>query len=495
MVRGAFSFTASSHPSWERFSVSRETPRITPVLAEACPPVRRGRLGSTDAAVATKEGPKVSESSNQVKGNRLDPWLDSYAARAHGLRASETRSLFAVASRPEVVSLAGGMPNLKDLPLEQLAEATAQMIRKDGGKALQYGNGQGLPRLREQITEVMALEGIQADPEDVIITTGSQQAVDIVTELFVDPGDVVLTEAPTYVGSLSIFATYQADVQQVPIDADGVVPGALEEMIVRLEREGRRIKFFYCLPNFHNPAGVTLTEERRPQVIEICRRHHILIVEDNPYGLLGFEGQTYTALKTLAPDDVVYLGSFSKIFAPGYRVGWAVAPPAVREKMKLASEAAILCPSSVGQFSISMYLDQFDWKQQIVDFQAMYRGRRDTMVAALEEFLPMCHWNIPEGGFYVWVHLPEGLDAKDMLPRAVTNLVAYVSGTAFYAGGRAGQDHLRLSFCYPEPPEIREGVRRLSGVVTRDLELLDLFGPTHSPRPSEGVHAPAPDQI
>ena len=160
------------------------------------PPVRRGTLGSTDAAAATKEGPKVSQSSNQVKGNRLDPWLDSYAARAHGLRASETRSLFAVASRPEVVSLAGGMPNLKDLPLERLAEATAQMIRKDGGKALQYGNGQGLPRLREQITEVMALEGIQADPEDVIITTGSQQAVDIVTELFVDPGDVLMTEEP-----------------------------------------------------------------------------------------------------------------------------------------------------------------------------------------------------------------------------------------------------------------------------------------------------------
>ena len=174
---------------------------------------------------------------------------------------------------------------------------------------------------------------------------------------------------------------------------------------------------------------------------------------------------------------------------------FTVAPPAVREKMKLASEAAILCPSSVGQFSISMYLEQFDWKQQIVDFRAMYQERRDAMVAALEEFLPMCHWNVPDGGFYVWVGLPEGLDAKDMLPRAVTNLVAYVSGTAFYAGGRAGQDHLRLSFCYPEPAEIREGVRRLSGVVTRDLELLSLFGPTHSPHPSEGVHAPAPDQI
>lgn len=431
---------------------------------------------------------------NQVKGNRLDPWLDSYAARAHGLRVSETRSLFAVASRPEVVSLAGGMPNLKDLPLDALAEATAQMIRKDGGRALQYGNGQGLPALREKIPEIMALEGIDADPEDVIITTGSQQAVDIITELFIDPGDVILAEAPTYVGSLSIFATYQADVQQVAIDADGVVPEALEDRIIQLEREGRSIKFFYCLPNFHNPAGVTLSEERRPQVIDICRRHHILIVEDNPYGLLGFEGQTYTALKTLAPNDVVYLGSFSKIFAPGYRVGWAVAPAAVREKMKLASEAAILCPSSVGQYSIAMYLDNFDWQQQIKYFRAMYRGRRDAMVSALDEFMPQCTWNVPDGGFYVWVGLPDGLDAKDMLPRAVTNLVAYVSGTAFYAGGRSGRDHMRLSFCYPEPVEIREGVRRLSEVVSRDLELRDLFGPTSS-RPVEGIVAPAPDQI
>lgn len=431
---------------------------------------------------------------NQVRGNRLDPWLDAYATRAHGLRASETRSLFAVAARPEVVSLAGGMPNLKDLPLDQLADATAQMIRKDGGKALQYGNGQGLPLLREKIPEIMALEGIDADPQDIIVTTGSQQAVDIITELFIDPGDVILAEAPTYVGSLSIFATYQADVQQVEIDADGVIPEALEARIERLEREGRRIKFFYCLPNFHNPAGVTLSEERRPQVIDICRRHHVLIIEDNPYGLLGFDNQTYTALKTLAPDDVVYLGSFSKIFAPGYRVGWAVAPPAIRDKMKLASEAAILCPSSVGQYSIAMYLEQFDWQRQIREFRQMYRRRRDAMVQALAEFMPMCTWNVPEGGFYVWVGLPDGLDAKDMLPRAVTNLVAYVSGTAFYAGGRAGRDHMRLSFCYPEPAEIREGVRRLSEVVVRDLELVSLFGPTQA-RTDAGVSAPAPDQI
>ena len=211
----------------------------------------------------------------------------------------------------------------------------------------------------------------------------------------------------------------------------------------------------------------------------------------------GFEGQTYTALKTLAPNDVVYLGSFSKIFAPGYRVGWAVAPPAVGEKMKLASEAAILCPSSVGQYSVSTYLENFDWKNQIEEFRGMYRGRRDAMISALGEFTPMCTWNVPAGGFYVWVGLPDGLDAKDMLPRAVTNLVAYVSGTAFYSGGVSGHDHVRLSFCYPEPTEIREGVRRLSEVITHDLELINLFGPSHMlhTRPAEGVSAPAPDQI
>ena len=190
----------------------------------------------------------------------------------------------------------------------------------------------------------------------------------------------------------------------------------------------------------------------------------------------------------------MYLSSFSKIFAPGYRVGWAVAPPAVREKMKLASEAAILCPSSVGQYSVSTYLDNFDWRLQIEEFRGMYRGRRDAMVSALGEFMPTCTWNVPAGGFYVWVGLPDGLDAKDMLPRAVTNLVAYVSGTAFYAGGSAGHDHVRLSFCYPEPVEIREGVRRLSEVVAHDLELINLFGPFRA-RPTEGVSAPAPDQI
>lgn len=418
------------------------------------------------------------------RGNRLDPWLDSYAERAAGLRESEVRSLFSVASRPEVVSLAGGMPNLKDLPMADIAEATKQMLLRDGYKALQYGNGKGLPQLAEQLTEVMAYEGIKADSANILITTGSQQAVDLITEIMIDPGDVVVCEAPSYLGSLGIFRAYEAEVVQSPIDADGVIPQALEETFTRLEREGRKVKFFYTIPNYHNPAGVCISEERRPQIVEICKRHHVLIVEDNPYGLLGFDGRTYTSFKSLAPDHVLYLGSVSKIFAPGYRVGWACAPSAMCEKLKLASESAILCPTSMGQYSISMYLSEFDWRNQISTFRGMYRSRRDAMIQALNDYLPMCQWNVPEGGFYTWVKLPQGLDAKDMLPRAVTNLVAYVSGTAFYANGE-GRDHMRLSYCYPNEQDIREGVRRISEVVNRDLELVSLFGTAKRPTPGQ----------
>ncbi|WP_342668218.1 PLP-dependent aminotransferase family protein [Actinomyces vulturis] len=385
------------------------------------------------------------------------------------------------------------MPNLKDLPLTEIAQATERMLRRNGASALQYGNGQGLPLLRDLIPHVMAMEGIHAHADDIVVTTGSQQAVDLLTEVFIDPGDVILAEAPTYVGSLGIFNAYEADVHHVPLDADGLIPQALEETIQRLKREGKRVKFLYTLPNFHNPAGVCMSEERRPQIVDICDRHRVLIVEDNPYGLLSFEGRTYTALKDLNPDGVVYLGSFSKIFAPGYRVGWAVAPPAVKEKIKLASEAAILCPSSMGQYSIAMYLNEFDWKAQIEAFRVMYKERRDAMIGALNEYLPYCSWNTPTGGFYTWVGLPEGLDAHEMLPRAITNLVAYVSGTAFYADDQ-GHDHMRLSFCYPEPAEIHEGIRRLAEVVDAERDLVRIFGPAHHPSPT-GIQRPQPDQI
>lgn len=408
-------------------------------------------------------------------GTRLDPWYNTYADRALGMRQSEVRSLFAVANRPEVVSLAGGMPNIEGLPLEFLAEMSSRLLRDRGASILQYGSGQGSDELREMIVEVMRPDGIRGHADDVVVTTGSQQALDLISQIFINPGDVVLAEAPSYVGALGTFRAYQANVVHVPMDAEGLVPEELVRVIDELEAEGKPIKFLYTIPNFHNPGGVCLSAERRPRIAEICQRRHILVVEDNPYGLLGFDGDPIPAIQSINPDGVVYLGSFSKTFAPGYRVGWALAPTAVAARLILANENALLCPSTFAQLSINEYLRTYDWYQQVKEYREMYHERGRAMQEALEEYMPMCSWNSPEGGFYTWVKLPEGLDAQAMLPRAVTNLVAYVSGTAFYADGQ-GRDHMRLSFCYPTPERIREGVQRLAAVVRAEAELVDMFG-------------------
>lgn len=408
-------------------------------------------------------------------GTRLDPWYNTYADRALGMKQSEVRQLFAVANRPEVVSLAGGMPFLEGLPMDFLADMSARLIRQRGTKIFQYGSGQGEEELREMITEVMRPDGLRGHPDDIVVTTGSQQALDLISEIFVNPGDVVVAEAPSYVGALGTFRAYQANVVHVPLDADGLIPEALEETLTRLENEGKSVKFLYTIPNFHNPAGVCLSAERRPLIAEICRRHHVLIVEDNPYGLLGFDGDPIPAIQTFNPDGVVYLGSFSKTFAPGYRVGWALAPAAVTQRLILANENALLCPTTFGQLSIAEYLRTYDWYQQIKEYRQLYHIRGQAMQNALETYLPMCEWNKPEGGFYTWVKLPKGLDAHAMLPRAVTHRVAYVSGTAFYADGQ-GRDHMRLSFCYPTPERIEEGVKRLSTVISNELELVNMFG-------------------
>lgn len=405
----------------------------------------------------------------------LDPWIDSYADRTHGMRASEIRALFAVANRPEVVSLAGGMPYLEGLPLQALAETAHELVLRRGTTALQYGSGQGDETLREQILDIMRLEGISAHPDDVVITTGSQQGLDLVTRMFVDAGDVVVAEAPSYVGALGVFRSYQADVYHVPLDEAGLIPEALDEALTLLRTAGRRVKLLYTVPNFHNPAGVTLSMERRPRILEIARRHGVLVVEDNPYGLLGFDGEPLPAMRSIDDEGVVYLGSFSKTFAPGYRIGWAVAPPGIREKLVLASESAILCPSNASQLAISTYLAKHDWQGQIKAFREVYRERRDAMLDALAEYIPEASWTVPRGGFYTWVKLPYGLDARAMLPRAIHALVAYVAGTAFYANGE-GSEYMRLSYCYPTPERIREGVRRLGTVVSEEAELVKLFG-------------------
>jgi 2-aminoadipate transaminase len=430
-----------------------------------------------------------------VNGNNLDPWYSHYAARTAGLTASEVRALFAVASRPEVVSLAGGMPFVSALPPELITAAMERTMKNRGGVALQYGSGQGAPVLREQILDVMALEGISASVDDVVVTTGSQHALELVAKLFLDPGDVVIAEGPSYVTALVVFRSFQADVSHVAMDDHGMIPQALRETIAGLRAAGRRMKFLYLIPSFQNPAGVTLSWERRMEILEIARDNDILVVEDNPYGLLYFDAPPPQAMRSVEEDGVIYLGTFSKTLAPGLRVGWAVAPHAIREKLVLANEAAVLSPSSFTQLVISEYLSAADWMGQIDIFRGVYRERRDAMLGALQEHLPKLTWTVPTGGFYVWLTLPNHVDSKSMLPRAVKELVAYTPGTAFYSDG-GGRNKMRLSFCYPAPDFIREGIRRLATVINGELELLQEFsqtGPLSTTRVERGYSSPPPN--
>ncbi|RIQ21844.1 PLP-dependent aminotransferase family protein [Jiangella rhizosphaerae] len=409
------------------------------------------------------------------------------------MTASEVRSLFAVASRPEVVSLAGGMPNISGLPLDVVGSLVNDLVAKRGMTALQYGSGQGDPTLREHICDVMRPVGIVAHPDDVTVTVGSQQALDLVTRIFIDPGDVILAEAPSYVGALGTFRSYQASVVHVEMDDHGLVPERLSAAIEAVRAAGKPIKFLYTIPSYHNPAGVSMTAARRAEVLEICRRADVLIIEDDPYGLLGFDGEVPRAIRADDAEQVIYLGSFSKTFAPGLRVGWALAPHAVREKLVLAAENSVLCPPAFSQLTVSEYLANHDWMAQVKDFRETYRERRDAMLEALDDLMPAgAHWTRPTGGFYVWLTLPEGIDAKAMLPRAVTSRVAYVPGTAFFADG-FGSRSMRLSYCYPTPERIREGVRRLAQVIEQEMELRATFGAWGAAQ-RPGLDAPAPDQ-
>jgi DNA-binding transcriptional MocR family regulator len=414
------------------------------------------------------------------------------------MTASEIRALFAVASRPEVVSLAGGMPYVSALNLDAMADTVADLVRTRGAVALQYGSGQGDVTLRDQIGEVMAEVGISAHPDDIVVTTGSQMALDLVTRVFCDPGDVVFVEAPSYVGALGVFRAYECTVVHVPMDEQGLQPVALAEAIAATRAAGKTPKMIYTIPSFHNPAGITQGPQRRMEVLEVARREGILLLEDDPYGLLGFDDVGFgerppRAIRADDADGVVYLGSFSKTIASGLRVGWALAPHGVREKLVLAAEAAVLCPSNYSQLTISSYLATQPWRDQIKVFRETYRERRDALLESLDQLMPPgTTWTHPAGGFYSWLTLPTGLDATAMLPRAVAALVAYVPGTGFYVDG-SGRQHMRLSYCYPDPDRIREGVRRLAGVIETEIELTHTFGTGRGLHRPEGPNVPTPD--
>jgi 2-aminoadipate transaminase len=425
----------------------------------------------------------------------LERYAGLFARRTQVMKSSAMRDLMAVTEQPEIISLAGGLPDTSTFPGEDLAALMARVAADSSAQALQYGPTEGLSAVRDCIAEVMEAEGMHVEPGDVMVTTGGQQVIDLVCRTLIDPGDVVLAEGPTYPGAVPVFCSYQADVVQVEMDDDGMRVDVLEAELDRLAREGRTPKFVYTIPSFQNPAGVTLSLERRRALVRIARERELLVLEDNPYGLLRYEGEPLPTLFSLDGGEyVIYLGTFSKILSPGLRVGWTVAPRPVMEKLNLGKQAADLCSAPFSQHFVAAYFAARDWRSYVRGLVELYRRRRDTMLDALAEHLPReATWTRPRGGLFVWARLPDYIDTTDLLARALRDEVAFVPGRAAYLDGRGGSE-MRLNFSGVTEDEIREGVRRIGKVVQEQVALFSTLTGAEPAAPAAVARQPGTER-
>ncbi|MFL5822497.1 MAG: PLP-dependent aminotransferase family protein [Solirubrobacteraceae bacterium] len=418
----------------------------------------------------------------------IERYAGLFATRTKSMRSSAMRDLMALTERPEVISLAGGWPDTSTFPADSYASLMSTVASESCARALQYAPTEGLSVVKRCIVQVMEAEGIEIDPDELLGTTGGQQVIDLVCKTLLDPGDVVVCEAPTYPGAVPTFGAYEAEVVQVQMDRDGMCIDELRRTLEELDSLGRRPKFIYTVPTFHNPAGVTLSHERRLELVRIASERELLVLEDNPYGLLRYEGSPLPPLRSLDSDFVIYASTFSKILSPGVRLGWAAAPPPVLEKMNIGKQASDLCSSSISQYFVSAYFDSRPWEDYVRSLIEIYRRRRDVMLDALAEHFPReAEWTHPEGGLFIWATLPDYIDTTDLLARALDEHVAFVPGRAAYLDGRGGSA-MRLNFSGVDENQIREGIRRLGEVVR---EQVALYGTLTG---SQAVPAPVTDQ-
>jgi 2-aminoadipate transaminase len=439
----------------------------------------------------------------------LERYAGLFAARTKVMRSSAMRDLMALTERKDVISLAGGLPDTASFPAESFAAIMSRVAVDSCARSLQYGPTEGLTVLKTCIAEVMEEEGTHVDPDEVLVTTGGQQVIDLVCKTLIDPGDVIIAEAPTYPGAVPTFCSYQAEVIQIDGDDDGMRIDLLEETLERLAGEGRRPKFIYTVPTFQNPSGTTMSLARRHRLIQVIRERELLVLEDNPYGLLRYEGDPLPTLYSMDGGNfVIYLGTFSKILSPGVRLGWSVGPRPVLDKMNVGKQAADLCSSSLTQFFVAAYFASGRWQDYVHSLKEIYRRRRDVMLDALAEcFGRECSWTHPQGGLFIWATLPDYIDTTDLLARALDENVAFVPGRAAFLDGR-GANSMRLNFSGVGEADIREGIRRIGEVVREQISLYErLTGssqtapPAAEPRPAEldidlanVLHLPAPER-
>ena len=407
------------------------------------------------------------------------PWMHRYAQRTHRMTSSAIRELLKLTARPDVISFAGGLPAPELFPIEEFRAAADAVLSKQGRQALQYSTTEGYPPLREMIVRHMARYGILVDTENVLITTGSQEALDLVGKVLINPGDRILTEEPTYLGAIQAFTMYGADYVTVPIDGDGLQTALLDEAL----RSGP--KFIYALPNFQNPSGVTLSLERRRALVRLADEHGVPILEDDPYGQLRYEGDHIKPLVVLDAEaqhceknghytgNVIYLSTFSKTLAPGLRLGWVVAPKDVITRLVQAKQGTDLHTSSLDQMIAYEVARGGFIDQHVRTIRDVYRRRRDLMLASLERAFPDpsagVRWTRPQGGLFLWVMVPEWIDTALVLEDAIRERVAFVPGAAFYPQG-GGRNTMRLNFSNATDPMIEEGIARLARALEKRMQ-------------------------
>ncbi len=398
--------------------------------------------------------------------------MDKYyfSAMASRMRRSEIRELLKLTRQPGTISFGGGLPDPNIFPRKAVEEAAVRAIREQGNLALQYSPTEGEPFMREEAAAFMTRLGDEISPEEMIVVSSSQQALDLLSKVFIDPGDAIIIERPSYVGALQAFRAHGADFHGVDMDHDGIIPSELEKKIKELKDAGKRAKFLYVIPDFQNPSGINLSLERRKEVIEIASKHEILIIEDSPYRELRYEGELIPSMRSLDKEKrVVQMKTFSKIFVPGFRVGWLSAPPEVLDKLVMCKQSTDLCTSAFVSMISAYLLKDGHIEKQIEISKEVYVKKCRTMLGALEEYMPKLDglsWSKPEGGMFLWVSLPEYMDTMEMIHDAVEAKVAYVIGSAFYTDG-SGKNTMRLNYSYPSEEQIVEGIKRLAGIVEK----------------------------
>jgi 2-aminoadipate transaminase len=414
----------------------------------------------------------------------IERYAGLFAERTKVMKSSAMRDLMALTERDDVISLAGGLPDTSTFPPDSYAALMRTVAVDSCARALQYGPTEGFAMVKRCISKVMQAEGMMLDPDELLVTTGGQQVIDLVCKTLIDPGDVIVAEAPTYPGAIPTFCAYQADVVQVTMDRDGMRVEELEDTLDQLERSGRRPKFIYTVPNFHNPAGVTMSLNRRWELIRIAGERELLVLEDNPYGLLRYEGEPLPTLYSLDDEFVIYAGTFSKILSPGVRLGWAAAPGPILQKMQIGKQGSDLCSSSISQYFVSAYFDSGPWEEYVRSLVEIYRRRRDVMLDALAEHFPReAEWTHPQGGLFIWATMPPYLDTTDLLARTLEEHVAFVPGRAAYVDGRGGSS-MRLNFSGVSEDQIREGIRCIGEVVRQQVSM---YGTLTGARPDAGA--------